>query len=76
MEFTITDLLDDLRVAEERLHKFEQKYHMSSADFYALISRGLLDNGENMEEFAEWSGHYKLGQKRRAELEKLGVLQD
>ena len=68
---TLSDILDDLRAAEEGLHKFERRYWISSDDFYHLYSRGQLDDGENAEDFAEWAGHYKLRQKRQAALEQL-----
>jgi hypothetical protein len=67
----LSEILDDLRAAEEGLHKFERRYWISSADFYELYSQGLLDDGSNVEDFAEWSGHYKLRLKRQAALEKL-----
>jgi len=70
---TLSDILDDLRVAEEGLHKFERRYWISSDDFFRLYSQGQLDDGdaERVEEFAEWAGHYKLRQKRLAALEQL-----
>ncbi len=68
---TLSDILDDLRAAEEGLHKFERRYWISSAHFYELYSKGLLDDGENAEDFAEWAGHWKLRQKRQAALEQL-----
>ncbi len=72
---TLSDTLrvDDLRVAEEGLHKFERRYWISSDDFFQLYSQGQLDDGdaERVEEFAEWAGHYKLRQKRLA-AEELG----
>lgn len=68
---TLSDILDDLRVAEEGLHKFERRYWISSAHFYELYSQGLLDNGENAEDFAEWAGHYKLKLKRQIALDQL-----
>ncbi len=67
----LSEILDDLKAAEEGLHKFERRYWISSADFYELYSQGLLDDGTNAEDFAEWSGHYKLRLKRQAALEKL-----
>ena len=63
--------VDDLRAAEEGLHKFERRYWISSDDFYALYSKGLLDDGENLEDMAEWAGHYKLRQKRQAALDQI-----
>lgn len=67
----LSEILDDLKAAEEGLHKFERRYWISSSDFYQLYSQGLLDDGSNGEDFAEWSGHYRLRQKRQAALEKL-----
>ncbi len=68
---TLSDILDDLRAAEEGLHRFERRYWISSDDFYDLYSRGLLDDGENSEEFAEWAGHYKLRLKRQTALARV-----
>jgi hypothetical protein len=68
---TLSDILDDLRAAEEGLHKFERRYWISSEDFYELYSKGLLDDGENAEDMAEWAGHYKLRQKRQIALEQI-----
>lgn len=67
----LSEILDDLRAAEEGLHRFERRYWISSTDFYELYSQGLLDDGSNSEDFAEWSGHYKLRLKRQAALERL-----
>jgi len=61
---TLSDILDDIQAAEQGLRKFERRYWVSSDHFYNLYSRGLLDNGENLEDFSEWAGHYKLRQKR------------
>lgn len=68
---TLSDILDDLQAAEAGLHRFERRYWMGSAHFYELYSEGLLDDGQNGEDFAEWSGHYKLKLKREAALERL-----
>jgi len=65
------DILDDLRAAEEGLHRFERRYWVSSDDFFALYSKGHLDDGENAEDVAEWAGHCKLHQKRLAALEQI-----
>jgi hypothetical protein len=70
---TLSDILDDLQVAEQGLHKFERRYWISSEHFYELYSSGLLDDGENMEDFAEWAGHYKLRQKRQAALQQISA---
>lgn len=68
---TLSDILDDLQVAEQGLHKFERRYWISSDHFYKLYADGLLDNGENIEDFAEWAGHYKLLQKRQRALQAI-----
>ncbi len=67
----LSEILDDLKVAEEGLHRFERRYWISSSDFFELYSQGRLDDGSNAEDFAEWSGHYRLRLKRQAALEKL-----
>ena len=66
---SLTDILDDLRAAEEGLHRFEQRYWISSEQFFQLYKAGALDDGEHLEDFAEWAGHYRLRQKRQATLE-------
>jgi hypothetical protein len=68
---SLTDILEDLRVAEEGLHKFERRYWISSDDFFALYSQGTLDNGDNAADLAEWAGHYKLKQKRESALAQI-----
>ncbi len=70
-KISLSDILDDLRAADQALRKFEQRYWLSSAVFYELYSQGLLDDGAHGEDFAEWAGHYKLKLKREAALEKL-----
>jgi len=42
---TLSDILDDLRVADQALRRFEQRYWISSDVFYELYSQGLLDDG-------------------------------
>jgi len=67
----LSDILDDLQVAERGLRKFERRYWMGSSQFYDLYSQGLLDDGSHAEDFSEWAGHYKLKLKREAALEQL-----
>jgi hypothetical protein len=67
---TLSDILDDMQAAEQGLHKFERRYWLSSGHFFDLYSQGLLDDGEQSEEFAEWAGHYKLWLKRQKALEQ------
>jgi hypothetical protein len=67
----LSDILDDLRAAEQALRKFEQRYWISSSDFYELYSQGRLDDGQHREDFAEWAGFYRLKLKREAALQQL-----
>jgi hypothetical protein len=70
---SLSDILDDLQTAEQGLHWFERRYWISSEHFYELYASGSLDDGENAEDFAEWSGHYKLWQKRQAALQQISA---
>ena len=74
MALTLSNVLDDLRIAEQALHKFEQRYWLSSDVFYELYTQGTLDDGNNVEEFAEWAGHYKLKQKREFSKQRIEKL--
>jgi len=67
---TLSDILDDLRSADQALRRFEQRYWLSSEVFHDLYSQGLLDDGSNLEDFAEWAGHYRLRLKREAALKR------
>ncbi len=68
---TLSEILDDLRGADKVLRKFEQRYWISSDVFYELYSQGILDNGEHVEDFAEWAGFYKIKQHRENLLRQL-----
>jgi hypothetical protein len=70
---TLSNILDDLRAADQALRKFEQRYWLSSADFYELYSQGQLDDGQHRADFSEWAGYYKLKLKREAALEQLSL---
>ncbi len=61
---TLSEILDDLRAADQVLRRFEQRYWVSSGIFYNLYSQGILDNGDHREDFAEWAGFYKIRQHR------------
>ena len=79
---TLSEILDDLRAADQILRKFEQRYWLSSEIFYELYSQGRLDDGENLEDFSEWAGFYKIKQHReellrqisRQRIDKLSVV--
>jgi len=68
---TITEILDDLRAADEITRRFERRYWLSSADFYDLYSQGSLDNGEHTEDFALWAAFYEIKQDREKDLQRL-----
>jgi len=70
-KITITEILDDLRVADEITRRYERRYWLRSADFYALYQQGLLDDGEHLEDFTIWAGYYEVKMDREALLEKL-----
>ena len=72
---SLSDILDDLQVAEQGLRKFEQHFEMSSDHFFELYSQGLLDNGENLEDFSQWAGYYKLRKDRMEILENISSKQ-
>lgn len=61
---TISEILDDLRVADEMLRRFERLYWLSSEQFYELYSQGLLDDGEHLHDFSQWAGYWKLRTRR------------
>ncbi len=71
MEATIIEILDDLRAADEITRRFERRYWLSSADFYALYQKGELDDGENLRDFTQWAGYYEIKLAREAALNKL-----
>ena len=70
-KITMTEILDDLRAADEITRRFERHYWLSSEDFYALYQQGLLDDGEHLEDFTEWAGFYEIKTDREACLQKL-----
>ncbi len=65
-ELTISEILSDLRMAEEVISKFERRYWITSDQFFELYSEGLLDDGEHAEDFSEWAGFLKLKQRRKS----------
>jgi len=68
---TITEILDDLRAADEITRRFERRYWLSSDDFYELYSQGLLDNGEHTEDFALWAAFCEIKRDREKDLKEL-----
>ena len=61
---SLGDILDDLRAADQALRRFEQRYWLSSDVFFELYQQGRLDDGENLEDFSEWAGFYRIKQHR------------
>ena len=70
-DITISEILNDLRVAEEVIRKFERRYWITSEQFYEIYNQGLLDNGEHSDDFSEWAGFYKLKIRRESAFRKL-----
>lgn len=70
-KIVLSDILDDLRAADQALRKYEQRYWISSADFYKLYNQGRLDDGQHREDYAEWAGFYRLKVKREAALAEI-----
>ena len=68
---TLSAILEDLQAADQAIHRFEQRYWLSSRQFYDLYIQGVLDDGEHGEDFSEWAGFYKLKLKREQALEQL-----
>ena len=61
---TVSEIIDDLRVADEMLRRFERLYRLSSDQFFELYDQGLLDDGKHLHDFSQWAGFYKLRQRR------------
>lgn len=68
---TITEIIDDLRAADEITRRFERVYWLSSSDFYDLYRQGLLDDGEHLEDFTMWAGFYEIALERERALQQL-----
>ena len=71
---TITEVLDDLRAADEITRRFERRYWLSSADFYELYRQGLLDDGENLEDFTLWAAYHEIKLDREQDLQRLSQI--
>jgi hypothetical protein len=63
-KLTVSEIIDDLRVADEALRRYERLYGLSSDQFFELYSQGLLDDGEYLHDFSKWAGFYKLRRRR------------
>ena len=63
----------ELKITEEKIRKFEEKYGMSSSKFLERYARGELGDEE---EFMEWYGELKFLEKVSKELEELKSIAD
>jgi len=57
----MSDILDDLRAADEGMRKFEHRYWISSTHFWGLYSKGLLDDGENQDDYGQIVSNERCG---------------
>ncbi|MCK4487016.1 MAG: hypothetical protein KAU38_09670 [Desulfobacterales bacterium] len=57
-----------IRQTEQRLRKFEEKYHLSAQEF---VSRYENDELEETMDFAEWIGEFRLLERLRDKAETL-----
>jgi len=60
-----------LRLSKDALAKFEERYQISSAEFFKKMERGELGDTED---FIEWAGEYELLQRTQDELAELQTL--
>ncbi len=63
----------ELRITEEKIKRFENKYGMSSSEFLERYARGELGDEE---EFMEWYGELRFLERIRKELEELKKIAD
>ena len=64
---TMTNPIDDLLTLADRLRGFEQKYNLTSADFYRQYQAGTLD--DELQHHVEWAAVYDLFVKIKRVLE-------
>ena len=69
IESEITRLKLALKLAQERLAPFEQKYGVTSEHFITEMAAEDLEGGDD--EYVCWAGEYKLTQRLREKLQKL-----
>jgi hypothetical protein len=65
----ITRLELALKLADERLAPFEQKYGVKSEKFIAEMAAEDLAGGDD--EYVQWAGEYQLKQRLQAKLQHL-----
>ncbi len=69
----LNDIMEDLRLADEAVHRFERRYGVTSEQFYSLYAAGKLDDGQHAEEFSEWAGFYRLKLRREQAFRDLSL---
>jgi hypothetical protein len=69
IEGEITRLKLALKLAQERLAPFEQKYGVTSEHFMAEMSAEDLTGGDD--EYVRWAGEYQLMQRLQEKLQRL-----
>ena len=73
VESEIRRLEIGLRLARERLERFEQKYGVTSEYFIANMSAEDLEGGDD--EYVQWAGEYELYKRLEEKLNQLRSLQ-
>lgn len=59
--------VDDLLEVAEELHEYEQRYGMTSAEFYARFQRGELD--DELQHCIRWASAYDVFTKLKTRIE-------
>ena len=73
VESEIRRLEIGLRIARQRLERFEQKYGVTSEYFIEHMSAEDLEGGDD--EYVEWAGEYELYKRLEEKLNRLRSLQ-
>ena len=69
IEREIGTLVLALKMADDRLAPFEQKYGVTSDYFIARMAAEDLENGDD--EYVQWAGEYKLKHRLQEKLSRL-----
>lgn len=73
---TLPEMLDGLRIVDVITRRFESVYSLRSADVCNFYWQGLLDHGEQLDDFAMWAGYHEIALERMRALERLARLGD
>jgi hypothetical protein len=70
----VHELVIEMKLLERRLTLYEEKYGVLSADFYAALMDGRLDNydafDESRTDFSRWKGIYEIWLRRKEAYER------